>query len=173
MIIERERLSERIFKVISLFSDRKIASEIAGKSEDMLWAYTKGRNSPSFEALARLALAKGINLNWLATGEGSMYLDADTEKGRENKEILKDINKGNWPPLIPTVMKARIISTIIGYENRSIEYRLKHVANAVLDQYLEDLPLFLTGILTIPEHEATEEEIENLRKNPYRPSEPA
>ncbi len=66
------QLTDRIFKVLSLFSDRKIASEVSGKSADMLWAYTKGRNSPPFDVLARLALAKGVDLNWLATGKAAI-----------------------------------------------------------------------------------------------------
>lgn len=159
------QLTDRIFKVLSLFSDRKIASEVSGKSADMLWAYTKGRNSPPFDVLARLALAKGVDLNWLATGKGEMYVRSS---GR-GAPVSQTSTDENWPPLIPTVMKARIISTILGMENRSIDYKLKHLADAILDQYIEDLPLFLSGILTIPEYEATEEEIERLRKNPYGP----
>ena len=55
-----------------------------------------GQNKISAEALNRIALAhKKVNLHWLLTGEGEMFLDAPTEKNTsEDKPPADNSNKG-------------------------------------------------------------------------------
>lgn len=53
---------------------RKKASEVAGKSVDMLISYAKGRIDAPFQVLTKLAEATGVSLDWLATGKGPMRL---------------------------------------------------------------------------------------------------
>jgi transcriptional regulator with XRE-family HTH domain len=60
--------------VLDLFENRRTASTVAGISDDMLGAYTRGESKPSFQVLARIARAKGVSLDWLASGEGEMML---------------------------------------------------------------------------------------------------
>jgi hypothetical protein len=57
---------------LDLFDSRNNAALVSGKSVDMLIAYAKGRSRPPFDVMAKLALAKGVSLEWLATGEGEM-----------------------------------------------------------------------------------------------------
>ncbi|SBV90485.1 putative Phage repressor [uncultured Alphaproteobacteria bacterium] len=48
---------------------------MAGVSPDQLARYIKGQSSPPFEVLAKLAIAKGVSLDWVATGTGAMRHD--------------------------------------------------------------------------------------------------
>lgn len=50
---------------------------MAGVSPDQLARYVKGQNAAPFEVLARLAGAKGVSLDWLATGRGPMRPEAE------------------------------------------------------------------------------------------------
>ena len=152
-------LCERISKLLSLFPDRKTASEISGKSADMLWSYTKGRHSPSFEALARLALVKNVDLNWLASGRGSMFLSEDgAHQGRHS------YSDEQWLPLIPQILKVRIVSALLNSEKQGEKPSLKRIADDILHQYEGDLPLYMSGLLPIPDHDIDERQIENLRQ---------
>lgn len=77
---ERERASQvpglelerRISALIGLFKSRTEAASICEMSTDQLARYEKG-GTPSFVPLAKLAIAKGVRLEWLATGVGDMY----------------------------------------------------------------------------------------------------
>jgi hypothetical protein len=66
-------LGTRIKFVLDLYENRASAARVAGKSVDMLTAYTKGRVAAPFEVLVNLALDKDIELRWLATGEGEPH----------------------------------------------------------------------------------------------------
>jgi transcriptional regulator with XRE-family HTH domain len=75
-------LGARIRQLLDLYPDRRAAAEVAGKSVDMLTSYMRGRVAPSFDALSRLADAKGVSLDWLASGEGAMLI-SDREYAAE------------------------------------------------------------------------------------------
>lgn len=70
-------VGSRLAEVLSLYPDRKSAASVAGKSVDQLMAYVKGSNAAPFEVIVRLALDKGVNLNWIATGQGEREGGAD------------------------------------------------------------------------------------------------
>ena len=65
---------DRISHVIDLYGRRRSAAEAAGKSEDQIAAYRRGRNEPQFTAVVRLAHGLGISLDWVATGQPPMML---------------------------------------------------------------------------------------------------
>ena len=67
-----DELERRISALVALFGTRTYAAEVAELSTDQLSRYEKG-GTPSFTPLAKLALAKGVRLEWLATGEEPMY----------------------------------------------------------------------------------------------------
>ena len=50
------------------------AAEIAGVTPEHLASYIAGRAKPPFELVARLAQAREISLDWLASGEGERSL---------------------------------------------------------------------------------------------------
>ena len=61
-------LGSRLLAVIDQIGSRQKASEIAGRSTDQLAKYVKGAAEPPFLALARLCMAAGRSMEWLATG---------------------------------------------------------------------------------------------------------
>jgi len=69
--------------------------------------YEKGHRIPDAEILNRLVQSFGVNLNWLITGEGEMFIHKDTSPPQENaKEVLSLSNSeyiGEDYILIPMV----------------------------------------------------------------------
>lgn len=66
-------LAERIKALTALFSVDE-ASKIAGRAADSLRAYGDGLARPPFVSMANLCAAKGVSLEWLATGREPMHL---------------------------------------------------------------------------------------------------
>lgn len=73
-------LGERIAAVVALYPTKTAAAEVAGKSTDTLLAYETGRSVPPFDVLTRLAALKDVRLDWLATGNGGMFVEDDAGK---------------------------------------------------------------------------------------------
>jgi hypothetical protein len=65
-------IGHRIGQVAKLIGTRTSAYEVMGVSSAALQRYIKEENEPPFGPLARLCVAAGASLNWLATGEGDM-----------------------------------------------------------------------------------------------------
>ncbi|MDH4120469.1 MAG: helix-turn-helix domain-containing protein [Deltaproteobacteria bacterium] len=63
---------DRISAVSRQIGSRLGAAQAAGVSADSLQRYIRGEVHPSFMAMARLAEAAGVSLEWLATGQGTM-----------------------------------------------------------------------------------------------------
>ena len=93
-------LLRNCYKVNEVFSDRLIAmrksitsnASAFARSLDILYPvyarYEKGERKPAFEILEKMARVHNINLNWLLTGEGEMFLAQPTLKVRdEDKKI--------------------------------------------------------------------------------------
>jgi len=77
----RMELGVRIHWLLGLFENRQEAADIAGVTPEHLASYIRGSAKPPFELLNRLASAKGVSLDWLATGEGSQFVESDTPDG--------------------------------------------------------------------------------------------
>jgi phage repressor protein C with HTH and peptisase S24 domain len=77
----RMELGVRIHRLLGLFENRQEAADIAGVTPEHLASYIRGSAKPPFELLNRLASAKGVSLDWLATGEGSEFLEAGAPEG--------------------------------------------------------------------------------------------
>ena len=73
----RMELGVRIHWLLGLFENRQEAADIAGVTPEHLASYIRGSAKPPFELLNRLASAKGVSLDWLATGVGSEFVEAD------------------------------------------------------------------------------------------------
>jgi len=63
----------RIEAIIELYKSKKEAAAAAGVGLTSLHRWTKEDGTPAFDSLARLALPKGVSLDWIATGAGDMY----------------------------------------------------------------------------------------------------
>lgn len=65
-------IGQRIGEVAALLGTRTSAYQVMGVSSAALQRYIKEENVPPFDAVARLCVAAGVSLDWLATGEGPM-----------------------------------------------------------------------------------------------------
>ena len=63
-----QELGSRLLAVIEMAGTRQKAAEIAGRSTDQLGKYVKGAAEPPFLPVARLCMAAGRSMEWLATG---------------------------------------------------------------------------------------------------------
>lgn len=81
-------VSVRLSLVIDLYDLKVEAARAAKTTGEMLSRYTKGAHKLPFRVAAMLARAKGVSLDWLATGEGPMMLKeraappGDSDAGR-------------------------------------------------------------------------------------------
>lgn len=66
-------IGTRIEAVADLYPSRKQAAQTAGVALSTLQRWLAEEGMPAFDSLARLAAAKGVSLDWVATGSGSMY----------------------------------------------------------------------------------------------------
>lgn len=66
-------IGTRIEAIIELYESRKQAAVTAGVSLSSLHRWTREEGVPAFDSLARLAMPKGVSLDWVATGLGNMF----------------------------------------------------------------------------------------------------
>lgn len=69
-------LGERLRELAELVGGKKEMARLGEISEVQIYRYINGENIPSVRAIARIAAAAGVSLNWLATGEGARERDA-------------------------------------------------------------------------------------------------
>lgn len=69
-------IETRIAAVANLYDSRKQAAEAANVAMSSLMRWISGEGMPAFNSLALLAAAKGVSLDWVATGEGDMLIGA-------------------------------------------------------------------------------------------------
>ncbi len=62
-------LGDRIRHVVDMFDRKKDAARIAGIIPEQLNRWCQAQSEPRFVGVARLAISKGISLQWIATGE--------------------------------------------------------------------------------------------------------
>ncbi|WP_303908670.1 helix-turn-helix domain-containing protein [Thiohalomonas denitrificans] len=92
--IRLEGIGSRIAAAADALGSRKNASAVARISSDTLRRWIAGEVSPSFDAIARLAVAAGVSLDWLATGIGPKVADAEPTEhqlGRVDRQRLYDV----------------------------------------------------------------------------------
>jgi len=64
-------LGERLGKLVDMFDTQRAAAQAIGRAPETLQNWIKGR-MPFFGDVARMAIEKGVRLDWLATGQGAM-----------------------------------------------------------------------------------------------------
>jgi phage repressor protein C with HTH and peptisase S24 domain len=77
----RTTFGQRLRAVADLFATRIEAADSAGVVPEQLQKYIRGMVKPPFEVIQRLAAAKSVSLDWLASGEGEMFASADGPGG--------------------------------------------------------------------------------------------
>jgi hypothetical protein len=77
----RSEFGERLRSVLDEFGTRAAAAVVADVTPEHLASYIAGRAKPPFELIARVAAARNVSLDWLATGTGPRNLEAETPDG--------------------------------------------------------------------------------------------
>ncbi|MCA1972087.1 MAG: helix-turn-helix domain-containing protein [Caenispirillum sp.] len=86
-------LGTRLSTVVEALGGRSAAAEAADVSPTQITRYTKGRNVPPFDVVARLCAAAGVSMEWVATGRGEMRPAAGhtAAPAEPNLDMLRDI----------------------------------------------------------------------------------
>lgn len=79
-------LETRIAAVANLYETRKQAALTAGVAQSSLSRWIAGEGMPAFDSLAALAEARGVSLDWIATGRGEMRPSGSEGAGRAPDE---------------------------------------------------------------------------------------
>lgn len=68
--------SEFISRLLQAFKlkEEKQLAELLGVTASVITAWKKGDNKPNYELIFAKSESRRINLHWLLTGEGEMYL---------------------------------------------------------------------------------------------------
>lgn len=77
----RDGIETRILSVANLYESRKHAADAAGSGVSSLQRWITGDGMPAFDSIAQLALKQGVSLEWLATGQGSMFAEGEADEG--------------------------------------------------------------------------------------------
>jgi len=68
---------------------QKAFADSLGVNQNYISRYEAGKIKPSFEFLKSVAEKENININWLLTGKGEMYLSENKSKSELIKEIAE------------------------------------------------------------------------------------
>ncbi|MCA1910254.1 MAG: helix-turn-helix transcriptional regulator [Magnetospirillum sp.] len=85
-----------------LYRTKKEAADTADISPDQLARYIKGQNAAPFGVLARIAAAKAVSLDWLASGKGQMRL-ADAASAAPVAEASPAVDTGLYGRVLEQV----------------------------------------------------------------------
>ena len=99
----RVELGERIRWLLDQFANRVEAAEVAGVTPEHLASYIAGRAKPPFELVARLAAAKTVSLDWLASGDGPREADGEQPDGFVMIPIARDADADAEAPGDPVL----------------------------------------------------------------------
>ncbi|HEY1029787.1 MAG TPA: helix-turn-helix transcriptional regulator [Pseudomonas sp.] len=73
-------MESRIAAVADLYESRKQAATTAQVALSSLQRWISGDGMPAFGSVALLAAGKGISLDWIATGQGEMFMEAKAQE---------------------------------------------------------------------------------------------
>ena len=86
----RGDFGERLRWLLDQFETRKEAGKIARITAEYLPSYIKAKANPRFASIARLAAAKNVSLDWLATGNGSQWTSEPEPEGYVAVELQRE-----------------------------------------------------------------------------------
>lgn len=135
---------------------QKDFAQILGINPNTLRAYEDGRSIPNQDVLERICVKFSVSPAWLLLGRGPMY-----EKG--NKDDTSTPPSTKWPPLIPILMKSKIIGSLIHLESSGDKMPMKVFVDKILQFYMEEYEDYINGNKELPNEEASIQVIESLR----------
>ncbi|MFK5985911.1 MAG: helix-turn-helix transcriptional regulator [Pseudomonadota bacterium] len=114
----KEGFGSRVASVINLYDSKKQAADTAGLTTDSLARYRREVMKPSFEPMYKLCTPYNISLDWLATGEGSMYKSEVNEPTPTHRE----------PPPEPKATEHGVnIDEMFEWLVKSVDYEPEHI----------------------------------------------
>jgi transcriptional regulator with XRE-family HTH domain len=135
-----DAFEERIKKVVGSQSVRSFG-EKCGLSDGALRKYLTGRSEPGLSALKSISEAAGVEIKWLATGEGPMRVGDPSSSGASvDAEILRQAMETVEEALeftgktMPPAKKAALVAAIYEYfddENEDRGKILKLIKTAI------------------------------------------
>lgn len=84
-------LETRIAAVADLYESRKQAAQTADAALSSLQRWIAGDGMPAFDSVALLATAKGVSLDWIATGKGEMFVGGTERAEAEDDQLYSYI----------------------------------------------------------------------------------
>lgn len=147
--IQASGIGRRIDEIAVRIGTRKNAALVAKVSTDTLQRWIRGENMPAFDTAARLCLAAGVRMEWLATGEGPMLTSEiaapaaalDEKSLRTALELVEEALEGRQlAPALRAELVGHVYALIVApgeLPSASIS-RLLRVATGGSDERAED-----------------------------------
>jgi hypothetical protein len=105
-----ETLGGRLNEACAIVGSKKVAAEIMGVSEDMVYRYCRALTKPPFMPLAALSRAAGIRMEWLAFGDGPMRTMDETASTDDDARELDSELLGAVITLLEQVLSEMALS---------------------------------------------------------------
>jgi len=93
----RSTFGERFTALLNLFPTRAVAGEIAGVHPDQFPKYARETVKVPLQVVAKLAVQKGVSLDWLVSGDGTMFTSGDSPTEQDGDVVqvpVLDIRAG-------------------------------------------------------------------------------
>ncbi|MCX6178572.1 MAG: helix-turn-helix domain-containing protein [Chlorobiales bacterium] len=84
-VIQKEGLISRLLVAFNVKENKKLA-EILDVKESTITSWKDGDNIPQYEKILQKTELKGINLHWLLTGNGEMFVKNMQAKSHEERD---------------------------------------------------------------------------------------
>ncbi|MBS0469454.1 MAG: helix-turn-helix domain-containing protein [Proteobacteria bacterium] len=104
----------RIRSVLDEFENRNAAAAVAEVTPEHLASYIAGRAKPPFELVARIAAARNVSLDWLATGTGPRERNAEIPEDYVAVPVAADVEARFGDETVPPFLFARAFLDRIG-----------------------------------------------------------
>ncbi|HII3753942.1 TPA: helix-turn-helix domain-containing protein [Pasteurella multocida] len=99
-------------------------SEVSGVSYRSLQNYLSGEREPNVTGLTNLCTRLGVNINWLLTGKGAMFVEVlnspVTAQNKQEAELLEDYRESNEQGKDAIERTAKALANAAALENREI-----------------------------------------------------
>lgn len=84
----RAKLGTRIASIADTTGGKRALAAAIGVHETQLYRYIRGENEPTAALMVLIARAAGVNLEWLATGDGPMRVGEGAVVAPLDRELL-------------------------------------------------------------------------------------
>jgi len=115
----KDSFAERLVSVREKLSlSQKEMAKLMGVSERIYLDYEKGRKKPTYEKLLPLAEVHHINLHWLLTGEGSMFVKSPQEKETPTNQAGIDRELAQMLSMLSPEQQEALKTLFRGYQKK-------------------------------------------------------